>query len=141
MLSGFFDSYDDDEFARLNPTRANMHISQFFSLSVTYCVENEGRERSSQAKLSGPGRAWHPRVTRRDELGLRLDHVDDGVDERQVGERLREVAEVAAAAGVDLLGVEAERAGEGQQLLARACGRGRARRSRPAPTPARTSRW
>ena len=38
--------------------------------------------------------------------------------ERQVGERLREVAEVAAAAGVELLGVEAERAGEREQLLA-----------------------
>ena len=45
---------------------------------------------------------------------LGADHVHDRVDEGQVGEGLREVAEVAAAAGVDLLGVEAERAGEGR---------------------------
>ena len=36
----------------------------------------------------------------------------------EVGERLREVAQVPAAARVDLLGVEPERAGERQQLLA-----------------------
>src|SRR3954453_17046385 len=34
------------------------------------------------------------------------DHVGHGVDQREVGERLREVAEVPAGAGVDLLGVE-----------------------------------
>ena len=49
---------------------------------------------------------------------LRVDHVQDGVDQRQVRERLREVAEVPAAARVDLLGVEAERARVREQLLA-----------------------
>src|SRR5579875_1103037 len=46
------------------------------------------------------------------------DHVHHGVDEREVGERLREVAEVAPGLGVDLLGVEAERAGVPEQPLA-----------------------
>src|SRR3954447_7971199 len=44
------------------------------------------------------------------DLGLLLgaDHVNDGVDEREVGEGLREVAEVAAAAGIELFGVQVE---------------------------------
>src|ERR1022692_3954788 len=46
------------------------------------------------------------------------DNVHDRVDQRQVGERLREVAEVAAGARVDLLAVEQQRAGVGQHLLA-----------------------
>ena len=41
---------------------------------------------------------------------LGADHVHHRVDQREVGEGLREVAEVAARAGVDLLRVEAERA-------------------------------
>jgi hypothetical protein len=49
---------------------------------------------------------------------LGLDHVHHGVDERQVGERLREVAEVSAPLRVDFLGVELERARVRQQLLA-----------------------
>ena len=44
----------------------------------------------------------------------------DGVDQRQVGERLREVAEVSTRGGIDLLGVEQERTGERQELLAQA---------------------
>ena len=56
------------------------------------------------------------------ELGGQLlvgaDDVHDGVDQREVGERLREVAQVPAAVRVDLLGVEPERAGERQELLA-----------------------
>ena len=72
---------------------------------------------------------------------LGADHVHDRVDQRQVGERLREVAQVPPAARVDLLGVELERAGVGEQPLAQLAGRARARRSRPGPTPARTSRW
>ena len=46
------------------------------------------------------------------------DDVHDRVDQRKVGEGLREVAQVAAGARVDLLGVETERAGVGEQLLA-----------------------
>src|SRR4051812_38178552 len=46
------------------------------------------------------------------------DHVHDRVDLRQVGEGLGEVPEVAPRAGVDLLGVEPERARVRQQLLA-----------------------
>src|SRR5512133_855066 len=45
-----------------------------------------------------------------------LDHVDDGVDQRQVGEGLREVAKLLAGVRVDLLAVEIERACKGKQL-------------------------
>jgi small subunit ribosomal protein S20 len=43
------------------------------------------------------------------ELLVGADHVHDGVDQRQVRERLREVAQVPAAARVDLLRVEVQR--------------------------------
>jgi len=43
---------------------------------------------------------------------LRPDHVDDRVDQGQVGERLREVAEMTARLRVDLLSVEVQRAGQ-----------------------------
>src|SRR6516162_1897026 len=49
---------------------------------------------------------------------LHLDERRYGLDERQVGERLREVPQVLARGGVDFLGVKLERPGEGQQLLA-----------------------
>src|SRR5256886_14900373 len=49
---------------------------------------------------------------------LGVDHVHHRVDERQVRESLREVAQVAAAARVDLLRVELERARVRQQLFA-----------------------
>ena len=73
-------------------------------------------------------------------VGLVRDHVQHGVDQGQVGERLREVAEVLAAVRVDLLGVQLERAGEATAAWRTACGPGGARRSRTAPRPARTSR-
>ena len=41
------------------------------------------------------------------------DHVRDRVDQRQMGEGLREVAELRAAERLDLLRVEAERASRG----------------------------
>src|SRR4051812_38947148 len=46
------------------------------------------------------------------------DDVDDGVDESEVGERLGEVAEMAPRHRIELFGVQAEGAGERQQLLA-----------------------
>src|SRR5438128_4551248 len=59
---------------------------------------------------------------RREDAGLDAllgsDHVHDRVDQREVGECLREIAEVAPAPGVDLLGVELERTGVGEELLA-----------------------
>ena len=45
-----------------------------------------------------------------------LDHVDDGVDQRQVGEGLREVAKLLTGMRVDLLAVEIKGPREGQQL-------------------------
>src|SRR5262249_28141926 len=51
-------------------------------------------------------------------LALRADHVHHRVDERQVGERLREVAQVSARLVVELLRVEPQRAGEAEQTLA-----------------------
>src|SRR5437763_1009763 len=52
------------------------------------------------------------------ELLVGPDDVHDRVDERQVREGLREVAEMAARPGVDLLGVQVQRRGVAQQLLA-----------------------
>ena len=49
--------------------------------------------------------------------------------EREVRERLREVAEVLAGGGVDLLGVQEQRAGEREQLLEQRPGPFRSRRS------------
>ena len=49
---------------------------------------------------------------------LSLDHVDDRVDQGEVGERLREVTHLPAGARVDLLRVQVQRAGQRQQLLA-----------------------
>ena len=46
------------------------------------------------------------------------DHVHHRVDQSQVRERLREVAQVPAGSWVDLLGVEAERAGIAEHALA-----------------------
>src|SRR6266545_2462433 len=47
-----------------------------------------------------------------------LDQQGYGLDQGQVGERLREIAHVLAGAGVDLLRVQLQRPGERQQLLA-----------------------
>src|SRR3954447_21866649 len=52
------------------------------------------------------------------ELLVGADDVHDGVDQREVGERLREVAEVAARVRVDLLGEEPERRRVREQALA-----------------------
>ncbi len=51
---------------------------------------------------------------------LGVDDVHDRVDQRQVGEGLREVAQVAPGLRIDLLAVQVERAGEGEQPLAQA---------------------
>jgi len=59
----------------------------------------------------------------RDPLVLE-DQVHQGVDERQVGEGLREVSEVPAGVRFYLLGVEQQRACQGQQLLAQGAGPG-----------------
>ena len=45
-----------------------------------------------------------------------LDHVNDSVDQRQVGEGLREVPQLLAGVRVGLLAVELKCAGERQQL-------------------------
>src|SRR5438093_13565575 len=47
-----------------------------------------------------------------------LDQVHHGVDQRKVGECLREVAEMATAPGIDLLTEQIERAGVREELLA-----------------------
>src|SRR5215469_6656998 len=53
-----------------------------------------------------------------------VDQVDDRVDERQMGEGLREVPEVPSGMRVDLLGVQQQRACVGEQLLAQCPGAG-----------------
>src|SRR4029079_7962838 len=47
-----------------------------------------------------------------------LDHAHERVDQREVRESLREVAEMAPARRLDLLCVQLKRTGEGEQLLA-----------------------
>ena len=55
----------------------------------------------------------------RERLGfVGTDHVHDGVDQRQMRERLREVAEVTAGTRIDLLGVEPQRRGVAEQTFA-----------------------
>ena len=59
----------------------------------------------------------HPRGGRHENAGaVRLfvgaDHMHYRIDQCQVGERLREVAQVPAGARLDLLGVQVQRAGE-----------------------------
>jgi hypothetical protein len=66
---------------------------------------------------------------------LGVDHVHDCVDQSQVRERLREVAEVAAALRVDLLGVEAERARVREQLVAEVAAAGAIGANGLAPMP------
>src|SRR3954464_12092504 len=56
------------------------------------------------------------------ELLVGADDVHDRVDERQVRERLREVAEVPARPRVDLLRVEVQRRRVAEQLLAQVAG-------------------
>ena len=73
-----------------------------------------------------PGRAAKPL---RDLLGL--DQLGDRLDQGQMGEGLGEVAQVLTGGGVDLLGVELEGSGEGQQLLAQVPGPARSPRSWP----------
>ena len=68
------------------------------------------------------------------------DETTPGIDQREVGERLREVAEVLAGGRVDLLGVEVQRTGERQQLLEQRAGAFDLADDARAPTPARTSR-
>src|SRR3712207_3300872 len=58
----------------------------------------------------------HPGELPRVLVAVGAEHVHDRVDLRQVGERLREVAEVAARAGIDLLRVQLERRGIRQHL-------------------------
>ena len=52
-----------------------------------------------------------------------LDHMQHGVDQRKVSERLRKVAEMLSGVRVDLLGAQQQRTGEGQQLGAQLAGR------------------
>ena len=63
-----------------------------------------------------------------------------GLDQREVRERLREVAQVPARVGVELLGVEPERRRDAQQPLHQVARAAAARRRSPAPRRARTSR-
>ena len=119
---------------RLRPLASVRRLREFLGVSA------------GDTHARGEGGGLHRRVGGLEHPGavgllLGADDVHHGVDQRQVGERLREVPEVTAGARFDLLGVEVQRAGEGQQSLAQMLCPARPRRSRPAPTPARTSRW
>ena len=75
-----------------------------------------GRKASAVGSCADSG--WMPFG----ELLVGADHVHHGVDQRQVGERLREVAQVPAAARVDLLRVQVQRRRVAEQLLAQVAG-------------------
>ena len=91
-----------------------------------------------------PGLPAHLGRARRlpSQLALPLGEDDPArrLDEGEVGERLREVAQVEPAADLELLGVEPERRGDPQQPLEQVCGRGPPPPRSPGPTRARTSR-
>jgi hypothetical protein len=52
--------------------------------------------------------------------GLELDQLTDRVDQRQMRERLRVVPQVLPADGVELFGVQVQRAGQRQEFVAQA---------------------
>ena len=58
----------------------------------------------------------------------REDDPAGGLDQREVGERLREVAEVTGALGLELLGVQTERGCDPQEALHHVAGARRSRR-------------
>ena len=62
----------------------------------------------------------HPQL----QLLLGPDDVQDCIDQRQVGECLREVAQVAAGERIDLLGEQRQRTGQREKLLAQTAGAG-----------------
>jgi hypothetical protein len=95
------------------------------SISPTPALWGELLERGRRPVVGHPG--FDPRVLPAarverllagGELLVGADDVHDRVDERQVRERLREVAQVPARAGVDLLRVELQRRGVAEHLLA-----------------------
>ncbi len=97
--------------------------------TTTRCGSRPGSDSGGRGAHSGGPRS------------LGLNEPTHRVDERQVGEGLREVAEMLPGGGVDLFRVELERTGEGQQLLAQCRAPAPVRRSWPARSPARRSRW
>src|SRR5262249_34736708 len=78
---------------------------------------------SPSRRPSSYARPRLPRGRGRPRLALRLGEGQGGVDEADVRERLREVAQEGAASGVDLLGVEADVVGEGQEVVEPLAGR------------------
>src|SRR3954470_11585704 len=67
------------------------------------------------ASVLGTGAHLRRGGDRQARAALRADHVEQRVDQRQVGEGMREVAQVAAGVRIQVLGIEAERARVGQQ--------------------------
>ena len=103
-------------------------ITSAARLATALAVRCDGHDRSGHDRLlcGGSGILAHRerRLVRR-ELGVGADDVHDGVDEREVRERLREVPEVAPGSRVDLLRVEQQRAREAQHPLAQLAGQRR----------------
>ncbi len=72
------------------------------------CPATQATERRRGRATSRPGAvaAGRRAAMRSSALFLRLDHVRDGVDQPEVGERLRVVPKMAPARGLELLGVQ-----------------------------------
>ena len=107
----------------LRPSRRSTRCSRTRAGATVEPVQPQVVLEGEVARVLLPGDARLLSTGRRTQaLLLRRDHVRDGVDQRQVRERLRVVAEVAPAGGLELLGVEPERRGVGEQPLAQVLG-------------------
>ena len=105
-----------------DPCNCSIPPSCYASCPASVWTRPDGSQRlrlELEPELHGqPPRSLGTDLWRFGQALIRPDDVHHGVDEREVGERLREVAQVASAVRLDLLGVEQQRAGVGEQLLA-----------------------
>src|SRR5689334_1831330 len=96
---------------------------------ITWATRSATGSGSSQRVMTGSSLTeghllaarLHQRLGR-GEVVIGADDVHDGVDEGQVREGLREVAQVASGARIDLLGVEVQARREPEHLLAQGPG-------------------
>src|SRR5215211_9184813 len=108
--------------AGMPTTLSNAHFHDFapappVEISVP-SMSNSTATGGGLASVLGTGPHLRRGRDRQARAALGLYHVEQRVDHRQVRERVREVSQVAAGVGVQVLGVQPERAGVGQQALA-----------------------
>ena len=112
----------------LSSARSSSVIPREYRAKETFCLQTFCLHRKLSRRSAGSGGSPHAAHLTEDggeAVAVALlvgDHVGDGVDQRQVGERLREVAEMATGLGLQLLGEEVEPAGRLEQPLAELAG-------------------